>query len=68
MTKEFILGICGRVLGMHASQAKGLILSSGLIYRLVSVDGLYYGGDTFNIPNRINLELIDDKVTSARPG
>jgi hypothetical protein len=68
MNKELIQDTCLRVRRMRLSDAIDLIVKRGLVYRIVSQDGLQFAGTSDTVPFRINLEVIDDTIVEARAG
>jgi hypothetical protein len=68
MNKDKINGIARKCLGLKLQLAKELIVTEGLIYRIISQDGLQFEGLSDDVPYRISLEVIDNKVSDARVG
>ena len=66
--KEFVRSVSRSVVGRRLNEAKARIAEAGLIHRVVSQDGIQFGGTADLVPYRINLEVIDDIVRDAHVG
>lgn len=68
MNKQQVNEMCNRVLNMRLEDAKRLISGAGMMYRIISLDGIAFGGTDEHVPYRINLEVIDGVVRDSRVG
>lgn len=56
------------VVGRDMREAERSVVAEGFAFRVVSQDGITFGGDTRIRDDRVNVEVIDSVVVSARVG
>ena len=56
------------IVGRDMREAERSVVAEGFAFRVVSQDGIAFGGDARIRDDRVNVEVIDDVVVSARVG
>ena len=68
MIEDRVKQIANALIGKTVKQAEEILYEAKLASRIVSRDGFQYDGDTLMRPNRVNLDVIDDRVVGVRVG
>lgn len=68
MTNDRVKQIANALIGRTVKQAEEILYEAKLACRIVSRDGFQYGGDTATRPNRVNIDVIDDRVVAVSIG
>jgi hypothetical protein len=56
------------IIGMPTKEAELHVRTNGFIFRVVSEDGINFGGAAEHHPLRINVETIDGRISHAYVG
>ena len=54
--------------GQRLDVARARIVENGLLVRVISLDGIQFGGTADHVPGRINLDVIDGIVVDSSVG